>query len=82
MKNKKIDAEKEKWKQLIIEIKALARKKYGYGFRLRMYDNSKINRNRLTRFFQIKNPPRLDTIYTMLDDLEYEIVLKKKKKST
>ena len=76
----KIENEKKRWKILLTQIKELAKKMHGFGFRLKMHNKDGINRNRLTRFFQMRNPPRIDTIITMLDALGYEIIIKKKKK--
>ena len=80
MKVTKIEKEKETWEVLISQIKQIAEKTHGFGFRVKMYKKNGINRNRLTRFFQMRNPPRINTIITMLDALGYEIVLKKKRK--
>ena len=80
MKVTKIEKEKEQWEVLIAQIKQIAEKTHGFGFRLKMHEKNGINRNRLTRFFQMRNPPRINTIITVLDALGYEIILKKKRK--
>ena len=79
MNKTKIDIEKEDWQLLIEQLIVFAKKKYGTGFRLKIHEADGINRNRLTRFFQSKNPPRLDTLFLILNALDYEIQLKKKK---
>lgn len=70
----------EEWQEFMIQLKEFAIKKYGKKFRIKIHQEHNVNQNRLSRIFKNENPPRLNSIFDILNALDLEVVLKKKRK--
>jgi len=66
------------WEGFMSTLIKEAEKQKGQYFRTEITKTTKINRNRLYRFFNMKNPPKLDTLFIILNFLDLELVIRKK----
>ncbi len=77
---KKGQLQQEQWQEFMQQLTEVAIKKYGNGFRIKIHEHAGINKNRLSRIFKNEYPPRLNSIFDVLNALDLEITLKKKRK--
>jgi transcriptional regulator with XRE-family HTH domain len=72
--------EKEDWYNFMVDLKEKVKKKYGYGYQVKIADEIGLNKNRISRFFNLRNPPRLDTIFIISNLLNEDVYIKKKQR--
>lgn len=72
------EKENEDWHQFMVDLKEKIKKKYGYGYQVKIANEIGLNKNRISRFFNLRNPPRLDTIFIIAKLVNEDVCINRK----